>query len=76
MDFDILSFLIGGTAGVIGSLAVGRAKYREFQDRVRELTQEVLAKGRELNVAQSLIEGQALELDAASNAKATRTSRK
>lgn len=37
MDFDLISFIIGAAGGVLVAGSIGRAKFNEVQDKMREI---------------------------------------
>lgn len=44
MDFDILSFIFGAVAGFGTAAIIGRSKFREVQDELRDARADLAAR--------------------------------
>lgn len=83
MDFDFISFVLGGVVGAVGTFAIGRSKYNamrettrrrvdELVSRVNGLYGEIVTSRMELDSTLDLNKGLALELFDAANKTTTR----
>lgn len=59
MDFDIISFILGGATGFLAAAAISRAKFDRVQTEMREAYDMLRIR---LQKAEDIIEGQAQEL--------------
>lgn len=76
MDFDLISFILGGVTGFIGAAAMGRAKFNSVQRELRDTRDAFLDALHEVHInylnERDINEGLQAELHDAAVPKAKR----